>query len=164
MLSIRSRAASMPFCDGLSRRNFLKVGALGVGGLTLADLFRAEAAAGTASSNKAVINIHLAGGPSHQDTFDLKPDAPHEFRGEFNPTKTNVPGLDICELFPMLAQSADKFAIIRSLTGSIADHSDYPTQTGYPRSDLQSVGGRPSIGMPQGGSWKGEVWCLPDEE
>lgn len=146
MPSIRPGAASMPFCDGLSRRNFLNVGALGVGGLTLVDLFRAEAAAGTSSSSKAVINIHLAGGPSHQDTFDLKPDAPREFRGEFHPIATNVPGLEICEHFPMLAQSADKFAIIRSLTGSIADHSDYPTQTGYPRSDLQSIGGRPSLG------------------
>ncbi len=146
MLSIRSRAASRRFCDGLSRRNFLKVGALGVGGLTLADLLRTEAAAGTGSSNKAVINIHLAGGPSHQDTFDLKPDAPKEIRGEFSPAKTNVPGMDICEHFPMLSQSADKFAIIRSLTGSIADHSDYPTQTGFARSDLQSMGGRPSIG------------------
>lgn len=146
MPSIRPGAASMPFCDGLSRRNFLNVGALGVGGLTLVDLFRAEAAAGTSSSSKAVINIHLAGGPSHQDTFDLKPDAPREFRGEFHSIATNVPGLEICEHFPMLAQSADKFAIIRSLTGSIADHSDYPTQTGYPRSDLQSIGGRPSLG------------------
>jgi len=136
----------MPFCNGLSRRNLLKAGVLGVGGLTLADLLRTESAAGTGSSNKAVINIHLAGGPSHQDTFDLKPDAPREFRGEFNPTNTNVPGLDICEHFPMLSQSADKFAIIRSLTGSIADHSDYPTQTGFPRSNLGSLGGRPSIG------------------
>lgn len=119
---------------------------MGVGGLTLADLLRAEAAAGTRSSNKALINIHLSGGPSHQDTFDLKPDAPSEYRGEFNPISTNVPGLDICEHFPMLAQSADKFSLIRSLTGSIADHSDYPTQTGFPRSSLQSLGGRPSIG------------------
>jgi hypothetical protein len=146
MMSIPSGASNSSFCDGLSRRNFLKVGAMGVGGLTLADLLRAEAAAGTRSSNKALINIHLSGGPSHQDTFDLKPDAPSEYRGEFNPISTNVPGLDICEHFPMLAQSADKFSLIRSLTGSIADHSDYPTQTGFPRSSLQSLGGRPSIG------------------
>ncbi len=145
-MSIPSGASNSSFCDGLSRRNFLKVGAMGVGGLTLADLLRAEAAAGTRSSNKALINIHLSGGPSHQDTFDLKPDAPSEYRGEFNPISTNVPGLDICEHFPMLAQSADKFSLIRSLTGSIADHSDYPTQTGFPRSSLQSLGGRPSIG------------------
>ncbi|MEO1982115.1 MAG: DUF1501 domain-containing protein [Fuerstiella sp.] len=128
-----------------SRRRFLQVGALGVGGFTLADLLRAEAAQGT-SSHKAVINIHLAGGPSHIDTFDLKPDAAREFRGEFNPVTTNVPGIDICEHFPRLAQSADKYAIIRSLTGSISDHSDYPTQTGFARSNLQSSGGRPSVG------------------
>jgi len=114
--------------------------------LTLADLFKAEAQAGTGSSTKAVIHVHLAGGPSHQDTFDLKPDAPREFRGEFSPVKTNVSGMDICEHFPQLAKSADKFAIVRSLVGSIADHSDYPTQTGFPRSNLQVLGGRPSIG------------------
>jgi len=121
------------------------VGALGIGGFSLADLLRAEGTTGR-SSHKAVINIHLAGGPSHLDTFDLKPSAPREFRGEFNPIKTNVDGIDICEHFPQLAQNADKFALIRSLTGSISDHSDYPTQTGYPRSSLQGAGGRPSIG------------------
>jgi len=145
MFSICSGNASERFCDGFSRRSLLKVGALSVGGMTLADLFRAEAVAGTAS-HKAVINIHLAGGPSHQDTFDLKPEAAREFRGEFSPIHTNVPGIDICEHFPLLARLADKFAIVRSLTGSIADHSDYPTQTGYPRSDLRGIGGRPSIG------------------
>jgi hypothetical protein len=146
MFSISSGRPSQRYCDGISRRSFLKVGALGVGGMTLADLFRAEAAAGIGSSGKAVINIHLSGGPSHQDTFDLKPEAPREFRGEFNPIYTNVAGLDICEHFPMLARSADKFAIVRSLTGSVADHSDYPTQTGFARQDLRSIGGRPSIG------------------
>jgi len=145
MFSIMSDPQNVQTRPVASRRRFLNVGALGVGGLTLADLLRAEAAQGN-SSHKAVINIHLAGGPSHIDTFDLKPDAAREFRGEFNPVTTNVPGIDICEHFPMLAQSADKFAIIRSLTGSISDHSDYPTQTGYPRSNLQSSGGRPSVG------------------
>ena len=146
MFSIWSGNPSGRYCDGFSRRNFLKLGALGVGGISLGDLFRAEAAAGTGSSHKAVINIHLSGGPSHQDTFDLKPEAAREFRGEFSPIHTNVPGFDICEHFPLLAQSADKYAIIRSLTGSISDHSDYPTQTGYPRSNLKGSGGRPSIG------------------
>jgi hypothetical protein len=134
------------YCDGVSRRNFLKLGALGIGGLTLADLFRAEAAASVGSSNKAIINIHLGGGPSHQDTFDLKPDAPREFRGEFNPIPTNVSGLEICEHFPMLAQMGDKFAVIRSLIGMFDDHSNFHTQTGYTRNDLRNVGGRPSIG------------------
>jgi len=145
MLSIMSNSRNGRIGSASSRRRFLQVGALGVGGFTLADLLRAEAAQGT-SSHKAVINIHLAGGPSHIDTFDLKPDAAREFRGEFNPVTTNVPGIDICEHFPRLAQSADKYAIIRSLTGSISDHSDYPTQTGFARSNLQSSGGRPSVG------------------
>src|SRR5438309_4616434 len=103
------------YCDGISRRSMLRLGALGLGGLTLPRLLRAEAAAGIRSSNKAIINIHLNGGPSHQDMFDLKPDAPREFRGEFNPIATNVPGIEICEHLPRLAQMADKFAVIRSL-------------------------------------------------
>src|SRR6187431_1538087 len=114
MLNISTREQAR-YCDGVSRRNFLKLGALGIGGLTLADVLRAEAAAGVGNSHKAIINIHLSGGPSHQDMFDLKPDAPREFRGEFNPIKTNVSGIEICEHFPLLAQMADKYAILRSL-------------------------------------------------
>jgi hypothetical protein len=124
----------------------LKLGACTLGGLTLAQLFQDEAAAGVGSSNKAIINIHLGGGPSHQDMFDLKPDAPREFRGEFNPIKTNVPGIEICEHMPLLAQMADKYAIIRSLVGMFDDHSNYHTQTGFGRDSLRNVGGRPSIG------------------
>lgn len=134
------------FCDRLSRRGFLQVGALGIGGMTLADLMRLEASAGIKNSNKALINIHLGGGPSHQDMFDLKPDAPREFRGEFNPIKTNVDGLEICEHFPKLALMADKFAVLRSLVGMLDDHSNFHTHTGYGRNDLRNVGGRPSIG------------------
>ena len=134
------------YCDGISRRNMLKLGVLGMGGLTLPGLLRAEAAAGRGSSNKAIINIHLSGGPSHQDMFDLKPDAAREFRGEFNPIKTNVEGLDICEHFPKLAKMADKFAVIRSLIGMYDDHSNFHTQTGFGRNDLRNIGGRPSIG------------------
>jgi len=119
---------------------------MGIGGLTLADLFRAEAQAGIGSSDKALINIHLSGGPSHQDMFDLKLSAPKEFRGEFSPINTNVPGLDICEHFPQLATRGDRFAVLRTLEGMISDHSDFHTQTGFPRKDLQNVGGRPSIG------------------
>ena len=100
MFSIRESKKSSKYCDGVSRRNFLKVGSMAAGGLTFADLLRAEAQQGVGSSHKALINIHLSGGPSHQDTFDLKPDAASEFRGEFAPIQTNVPGLDICEHFP----------------------------------------------------------------
>lgn len=134
------------YCDGISRRSMLQLGAMGLGGLTLASLFRAEAAAGVGSSNKAIINIHLGGGPSHQDMFDLKPEAPREFRGEFNPIATNVPGIEICEHMPLLAKMADKFAVIRSLIGMYDDHSNFHTQTGFGRNDLRNIGGRPSIG------------------
>jgi Protein of unknown function (DUF1501) len=145
MLSI-NLAAKSRYCDGISRRSMLQLGACTLGGLTLAQLFQAEAAAGVGSSNKAIINIHLSGGPSHQDMFDLKPDAPREFRGEFNPIKTNVAGIEICEHMPLLAQMADKYAIIRSLSGMFDDHSNFHTQTGFGRDSLRNIGGRPSIG------------------
>ena len=145
MLTIRS-PRRMRFCDGVSRRGFLQLGALGFGGLTLADLLRAEASAGVRSSSKALINIHLRGGPSHQDIFDLKPDAPAEYRGEFRPIDTNVPGLQICEHLPKLAQLADKFAVLRAVVGSNAGHSNHQTLTGYNSKSLESLGGRPSIG------------------
>src|SRR2546423_5619975 len=110
-----------PLCDGIARRDFLRVGALGLGGLTLADLLRCRAAGAEANhssnrpSHKAVIMIYLCGAPSHQDTYDLKPDAPAEYRGEFRPIRTNVPGLDLCELMPRQAAIADQFAILRGL-------------------------------------------------
>ncbi len=146
MLTITSGPQSMT-CDGASRRNFLKVGALAMGaaGLSLADVYRAEAASGS-SSHKAIINIHLSGGPSHQDMFDLKPEAPVEFRGEFNPISTNVSGIQICEHFPQLATMADKFAVIRSLVGMYDDHSNFHTHTGWTQRDLRNVGGRPALG------------------
>ncbi len=136
------------YCDGVSRRSFLQLGALGIGGLSLPALLQAEDAAGIGSSSKAIINIHLGGGPSHQDMFDLKPNAPVEFRGEFNPIKTNVEGLDICEHFPQLATMGDKFAVIRSLIGMHNDHSNFHTQTGYGRRDreMQNAGGAPALG------------------
>jgi len=145
MLTIQGSKAGR-FCDGMSRRGFLQVGALGIGGFTLADVLRAEAAAGIGSSQKAIINIHLPGGPSHQDLFDLKPEAPKEYRGEFMPTNTNVPGFDICEHMPMLATMADRFAAIRSLVGSSSGHDNYQTQSGFNMRSLQTLGGRPSIG------------------
>src|SRR5881394_4026094 len=107
MLSIPVSSSSR-FCDGISRRNFLKIGALGLGGLTLAQLLRAENASGIGKSHKAVIMIYLPGGPPHQDMFDLKLDAPSEIRGEFKPIKTNVPGIQICEMLPGLARNMDK--------------------------------------------------------
>jgi hypothetical protein len=145
MLKIRFGSKS-GYCDGVSRRSFLKLGAMTIGGLTLADLMRAEAAAGVGSSTKAIINVHLSGGPSHQDMWDLKPNAPAEFRGEFNPIATNVAGVEICEHFPKLATMADKFAIIRSVVGSAGEHSSHQTHTAYHTRDLQNAGGRPALG------------------
>ncbi len=133
-------------CDGISRRHFLTAGALGVAGLTLADLLRAEAAAGIRSSTKAVINIHLDGGPPQMDTIDLKPDAPVEVRGEFKPIATKLPGLQVCELMPKLASIADKFAFIRSLVGSAGAHDAFQCQSGFAAKDLQPLGGRPALG------------------
>ena len=117
-------------CDGVSRRGFLKAGGMALGGLSLAQLLEVEALAGTGSSHKAVINIYLPGGPSHIDLWDLKPDAPREVRGEFRPVKTNVPGVEICELFPRLAKMADKFSIIRSIVGAEGSHEGYQCMTG----------------------------------
>src|SRR5215831_9267529 len=133
-------------CDGLSRREVLTAGALGLGGLTLADLLRAEAAAGIKSSAKAVINIHLDGGPPQMDMIDPKPEAPVEIRGEFKPIATKIAGLRLCELMPKVASIADKFAFIRSLIGSAGAHDAFQCQSGFPANNLQSLGGRPALG------------------
>src|SRR5947208_11810416 len=103
------------FCDEISRRNFLKIGSLALGGLTLPQLLRAEAQSGIRKSHRAVIMIFLPGGPSHQDMFDLKQDAPSEIRGEFKPINTKVPGIQICEHMPRIAAIMDKLTVIRSI-------------------------------------------------
>src|SRR5688572_15729621 len=119
MLSIFANGpSSRRFCDGVSRRNFLKIGALGMGGLALPQLLQAEAASGIRKSHKAVIMIFLPGGPSHQDMFDLKMDAPSEIRGEFKPISTAVPGIEICEHLPLLARQMKRTTIIRSIVGA----------------------------------------------
>ena len=133
-------------CDGVSRREVLTIGALGVGGLTLSELLRAEAAAGVTRSTKAVINIHLDGGPPQMDTIDPKPHAPVEVRGEYLPIATAVPGLQISELMPRLASLAERFAFIRTLVGSDGKHHAFQCQSGYGEKDLASLGGRPAMG------------------
>lgn len=107
--------ASHRFCDSINRRDFLRVGALGLGGLTLPDILRLRAQAGTQQRPKSVIMVCLAGGPSHIDMYDLKPDAPTDVRGEFRPIHTNVPGFDICEHMPMQASIADQLALVRTI-------------------------------------------------
>jgi uncharacterized protein (DUF1501 family) len=134
-------------CDGVSRRNFLQVGALGAG-LTLADQLRlraATAAAGRASGRaKSVVMIYLPGGPSHIDTYDPKPDAPAEFRGEFKPIHTNVPGVQLSEHLPRHASMMDKLAVLRSIT-TVDEHSDSMVMTGYGEGANRNVG-HPSFG------------------
>lgn len=130
----------------VTRRSLLEVGASGLLGLSLANILRAEAAAGTRTSRKAIINVHLDGGPPHQDMIDLKGDAPVEIRGEFKPIATALPGLQVCELLPRLATIADKFAFIRSLTGGAGQHDAFQCQSGFPATELQSLGGRPALG------------------
>jgi hypothetical protein len=108
----------------ISRRDALRIGTLGIGGLTLADLLRLRAHGQAApAANKSVILINLPGGPPHIDMYDLKPDAPAEYRGEFKPTRTNVPGFDICELMPRQAKIADKLAVVRNLQMSTNSHN-----------------------------------------
>jgi len=133
------------FCDGVSRRNFLKIGAFGAG-LTLADMLRLRAAASpaTASSNKAAIMIYLPGGPSHMDMYDLKPEAPMEYRGEFKPIQTNVPGVQICEHMPLQARMWDKLACVRSIV-SVDEHSDSLVMTGFSENQNRTQH-RPSFG------------------
>lgn len=112
-------------CDGVSRRNFLRVGALAAGGLTLADQLALQAQAaevGGTTRRKAVIQVWLAGGPSHIDMYDLKPNAPAEFRGEFREIDTNVPGIRISEHLPLQAAIFDKLAVVRSGTHTNAGH------------------------------------------
>src|SRR5688572_8359089 len=112
MLTIHGKRSR--FCDGVSRRNFIKIGALGLGGLALPQILQAEAKAGIRKSHKAIIMIYLPGGPPHQDMFDIKVDAPQEIRGEFRPISTNVPGIQICEHLPKMAAMMDKLKIGRA--------------------------------------------------
>ena len=129
---------SRRFCDGISRRDFLRVGALTVGGLSMADLLRLRADAATsvapgkgADAGKSVIMVFLHGGPSHLDMYDMKPAAPSEFRGEFLPIKSNVPGMEICELMPRQSAIMDKLAILRGLH-FVEEHSAHSLWTGFP--------------------------------
>jgi hypothetical protein len=114
----------------MSRRSWLRIGGLALGGLTLPEILRAEASSGKRGPARGIIMVLLPGGPTHLDTFDLKPDAPVEIRGEFRPIATNVPGIDICELLPRLARQADKLTIIRSLVGFRDDHNTHWCSTG----------------------------------
>lgn len=136
-------------CDGLSRRSFLRIGALGLGGLTLADLLRlkSQGAVDSKASLKSIIMVYLHGGPSHIDMYDMKPNAPAECRGQFRPIPTNVPGFDICELMPKQTRIADKMSLIRNMSFMeyIEGHNPPLLLTGYPNT-LQKQSHRPTFG------------------
>ncbi len=156
--------SSQRFCDGLSRRNFLQIGAFGAG-LTLADALRVQAANkkqtpdGRSKAMKSAIFIYLPGGPSHMDMYDVKPDAPVEFRGDFKAIDTNVPGVRICEHMPMQAKMWDKLAAVRSLV-SVDEHSDGLVMTGY--SDRANVtASHPSFGAVVSKVRGGESGAVP---
>jgi hypothetical protein len=141
------------YCDRVARRDFLRIGGLAMGGLTLPGLLRAEQASGGRATGKSIINIYLGGGPPHLDMFDLKPTAPREFRGEFMPISTNVPGLEVCELMPRLATIGDKFSVIRSITGLHEEHAPHQSDSGWSELSLRNMGGRPGIGSVMSKLW-----------
>lgn len=146
MLSIYGK--KQRFCDGLSRRSFLKIGGFAagaMGGFGLRDIMQAEASVGE-KSHKSVIHVFLGGGPPHQDMWEIKTEAPKEIRGEFNPISTSVAGIQIGECFPKIAALMDKMVAIRSVVGCVGSHSSFQCLSGWDRKSLESVGGRPSIG------------------
>ena len=145
MLSLSGHGRSI-LCDGISRRDSLRLGTLTLGGLTLPDLLKAEQIAGVKNSHKAVIMIYMCGAPGHQDMYDLKMDAPSEIRGEFRPVATAVPGIEICEHMPRMAAIMDKCIPLRSVYGSPdGDHDSFICYTGRSKRN-QPAGGWPSMG------------------
>jgi hypothetical protein len=135
-------------CDGVSRRDFLRIGGLAMGGLSLPQLMQAEALSRVGKSAKSVIMIYMAGAPPHQDLFDLKMDAPLEYRGPYKPISTNVPGIQISEHMPHSARIMDKLVPIRSMYGSVTgDHDSHICYTGRSaKGVLTPPGGWPSLG------------------
>jgi len=127
--------AQQRFCDGVSRRSFLSIGSLALGGLTLPNILRAEQSTAKKSSHKATILVYLSGGISHQDTVDLKPEAPLEIRGEYSPIETNVTGVFISEKLPLLAKCMDRYSILRSIVGQRDEHTSYQNLTGRQMND-----------------------------
>lgn len=146
------RPTSAPRCSGpMRRRSFLEVGGLSVLGMGMADYLRAEEIAklsGEETKEKSVIFIWLPGGPPHMETYDMKPDAPLEYRGLFKPIKTNVSGIDVCELLPLHAKCADKYTLIRSVHHDFSDHGGGHKRflTGrIPASPVNTVNDAPSV-------------------
>lgn len=154
----------------LTRRGWLRIGGLALGGCALPQLLRAEAESGVRNPAKGIIMILLPGGPSHLDMYDLKPEAPVEIRGEFQPIATNVPGLEICELLPRLAAISDRLTLIRSLVGFRDDHNTHWCSTGWeshPPQDASPIvagfppGDWPSLGAVLSKRWGSRVAGVP---
>jgi hypothetical protein len=145
-----------PSRPDMSRRSWLRIGGLALGGLALPDILWAQARSGARNPARGIIMVLLPGGPTHLDTFDLKPDAPAEIRGEFRPIATSVPGFDLCEHMPRLARIADKLAVIRSLVGFRDDHNTHWCSTGWeshpPMDSSPAVPGFPPGDWPSLGS------------
>ncbi|HJZ56518.1 MAG TPA: DUF1501 domain-containing protein [Gemmataceae bacterium] len=153
-------------CPGPSRRDVLRFGSVAVASAALGPLasYRAKAADHT-TNDPAVIFVWLPGGPPHQDTFDMKPDAPDEYRGAFKPIKTNVPGIDVCEHLPQLARVADKFSIIRSVAHRFADHGGGHKRFLTGRDPLQPTGfvnDTPMVGSMAAEVLKGKHAAVPN--
>jgi len=146
-----------------SRRDFIRVGALGFGGLALPDLLRLKAATPTPerTREKAVIFVYLFGGPSHVDTYDMKPNAPAEFRGEFQPIQTNVTGFDICEHMPMQTRIADKLALVRNLSFNPNFHDPVELFSGFRKPTEAGRAARPDMGSVVSKLRRGDVRDLP---
>jgi len=157
MLTIRGNPSGR-FCDGISRRDFIRIGGLVMGGIGLPQILRAEAQSGVRKSPKAIIMIYMAGAPPHQDLFDLKMDAPLEYRGPYQPISTNVPGIQISEHMPRCARIMDKLTPIRTMYGSLTgDHDSFICYTGRtakggtkPPGDWPSIGSTISKLLPPG--------------
>jgi hypothetical protein len=150
MISIPSDSTSR-FCDGQTRRNFLRIGALGMGGLSMPELLRAATEAPSAGKKQgSVVMVYLPGGPTQHETFDPKPDAVADIRGDFSSIPTSVPGTHFCELLPKLAKShAKHFSVIRTLTGMANRHESFQCYTGRPggrNEDNEPAGGWPAMG------------------
>src|SRR5262245_23332616 len=155
-------AMSMPSAS-LGRRDFLSIGAGALGGLALTDFLRlrAQGAVDPRATAKAVIFVYLFGGPSHVDTYDMKPGAPSEYRGEFAPVQTNVPGFEICELMPLQAKIADKLALVRNMTFNPNFHDPVELLSGFRKPTEAGRAARPDIGSVVSRLQSGTVRDLP---
>jgi uncharacterized protein (DUF1501 family) len=153
-------------CPGPNRRDILRFGSIALGSLAFGPITAQRLRGADRTSNDpAVIFVWLPGGPPHQDTFDMKPNAPAEYRGAFNPIRTNVPGIEICEHLPQLATLADKYSLIRSVAHKFADHGGGHKRFLTGRDPLQPTGfvnDHPMVGSMVAEALKGKKAPVPN--